>query len=101
MSGLPPRFTFRRAATGDLAEAYDWYEGERRGLGDELLAAIAEAVGHAVEEPERYPVVRGDVRRILADRFPYAVYYRLLRGRVVVIAVTHHRRHPRRWQSRR
>ena len=96
-----PRFSFRRDATADLARAYRWYEDEAAGLGEKLLAAIGEAAAAAAAGPEQYPVVRGDVRRALVDRFPYAVFFRMRRGQVVVIAVAHHRRDPRVWQSRR
>jgi plasmid stabilization system protein ParE len=95
-----PRFSFRRAASADLAEAYWRHEREAAGLGEELLAAVRDAVAGAAEEPERYPVVRADVRRVLVRRFPYAVFYRVRRGRVVVIAVVHHRRDPRVWHRR-
>lgn len=96
-----PRVTFRRAATADLAKAYQWYEAEAPGLGEELLAAVAAAVASAADMPELYPVVRGDVRRLVVDRFPYGVFYRVVRERVVVIAVVHHRRDPARWHRRR
>ena len=95
-----PRFSFRKAAAADLAEAYRRYEGEAAGLGEELLAAVHGAAAGAAEEPERYPVVRGDVRRVLVRRFPYAVFYRVRRSRVVVIAVVHHRRDPHVWHGR-
>ncbi|MBA3965830.1 MAG: hypothetical protein H0X47_08655 [Nitrospirales bacterium] len=28
------------------------------------------------ESPERYPVIRGHLRRLLLQRFPYAIYYK-------------------------
>jgi plasmid stabilization system protein ParE len=46
-------------------------------------------------------VVRADIRRVVARRFPYAVYYRRREDRIVVLAVFHGRRHPRIWQARR
>jgi plasmid stabilization system protein ParE len=41
------------------------------------------------------------VRRALVGRFPYAIYFRATPNEIVVLAVIHGRRHPRRWQSRR
>lgn len=93
--------SFRRAATADLARAYHWYEGEAAGLGEELLGAVREAVTAATDEPEHYSVVRGDVRRVVVRRFPYAVFYRVRPDRIVVIAVVHQRRDPQVWQRRR
>ncbi len=94
-------YTFRAIAADELAEAYAWYEAEEPGLGEALLRAVADAAGRAVAEPARYPVVRGDVRRVLVDRFPYGVFYRMVRGRVVVVACYHHRRDPAGWHRRR
>ena len=59
------------------------------------LAAIERA-------PEQHRIAVDDIRLLPLGRFPYVVYYVVLtRGRVSVIAVSHGRRHPRRWQSRR
>jgi hypothetical protein len=41
------------------------------------------------------------VRRSLVGRFPYGIYYRYVDGVWRVIACTHLKRHPRRWQQRR
>jgi len=95
------RFTFRAAAADDVAEAYDWYEGEEPGLGERFLHAVGDAAGRAAAEPEFYPVVRGDVRRILVGSFPYGLFYRILRRRVVVVACYHLHRDPRGWHRRR
>jgi hypothetical protein len=51
--------------------------------------------------PQRYPKIRGEIRRALVQRFPHAVYYVADPDQPRVIACTHNRRHPRRWQSRR
>ncbi|MDF1501794.1 type II toxin-antitoxin system RelE/ParE family toxin [Roseisolibacter sp. H3M3-2] len=96
-----PRFSFRAAAAADLAAAYEWYEGRESGLGEALLRAVGEAAAGAAAAPEQYPVVRGDVRRVLVGRFPYGLFYRVLRGEVVVVACFHLRRDPQVWHRRR
>lgn len=50
--------------------------------------------------PESYALVYQDVRRAVIKRFPYAVYYRVISSRVVVTAIFHSRRNPKRWRSR-
>jgi toxin ParE1/3/4 len=54
-----------------------------------------------LHNPLAYPRVRGDTRRALVRRFPYAVYFRPTADETVVLAVMHGRRNPRRWRSRR
>jgi len=45
-------------------------------------------------EPRLYPLVRGDVRRAVIRRFPYAVYFLLEPDAIVAVACLHHRRDP-------
>jgi plasmid stabilization system protein ParE len=45
--------------------------------------------------------VRGETRRALLRRFPYAIYFRLLDEEIVILGVVHGRRHPRIWERRR
>lgn len=63
--------------------------------------AVADAVVRAAAEPERYPVVRGDVHRVLVSPFPYGLFYRVVRTQVIVVACYHLRRDPRGWHGRR
>lgn len=94
------RITFRRAARTELEEAVDWYEMQKQGPGIEFLAEIEAAVDRLAENPERFAVVQGDVRRVGARRFPYNVYFRIRASQVVVLAVFHARRNPGAWQRR-
>lgn len=94
------RVVFRRAAKDDLEEAAAWYEDRRRGLGDEFLNEIGEAIEQAASHPERHPLAFGDVRRTVLRRFPYAVYFRQREQVLVILAVFHGRRNPLIWKRR-
>lgn len=85
----------RRSAENDIAEARDWYEMQRAGLGGEFLARLGAAVDRLRSLPYSYPVVHHDVRRAVLDRFPYLVYFRIDGEHVRVIACLHGRRDPR------
>ena len=95
------RFTFRAVAAEDVIEAYEWYEGEETGLGERFLRAVADAALSAASEPQRYPAVRGDMRRVLVGSFPYGLFYRVVQRSVVVVACYHLHRDPRGWHRRR
>jgi toxin ParE1/3/4 len=84
----------------EVDEAYEWYEQQRAGLGDDFLAAIEVVFERISRLPELHQVVFQDVRRGLPKRFPYGVFYRVHADRVEVIAVYHSSRDPRGWQSR-
>ena len=95
------RVELRPAAAADLEEAAFWYEARRRGLGLEFIAAVRSALAVIADTPEAWPVIHRRTRRVLLERFPYAIYYRLYPGRVLVVACLHGRRDPRRWQARK
>ena len=90
----------RPVAAADLDEAFQWYEGQRAGLGEEVLEAAQTAIAAITKHPERYAVIRRNTRRALLRRFPYCMYYRVYDDIVVVVACMHARRSPRQWQSR-
>ena len=91
---------FRPQVRNELNEAYDWYESQQSGLGDEFLECIDEIINRICLMPESYAIVYRDVRRAVVKRFPYAVYYRIVSSRVIVTAIFHGRRNPKAWQSR-
>jgi plasmid stabilization system protein ParE len=47
-----------------------------------------------------YPSVGRGARRTLIRRFPFGIYYRTEKDGIVVVAVMHGSRSPRRWQRR-
>lgn len=91
---------FRRAARAEFDEAADWYEQRRSGLGEEFVSAIEEVLIQISATPERYSPIFQEVRRAMARRFPYSVFYRTETDRVVVLAIFHSSRDPSIWQER-
>ena len=92
--------TFHRATSAEFIEASAWYEGKRLGLALEFMAEIDRCVSLASEHPLQFTVVREDIRRVVANRFPYSVYFRAEKHRIVVLAVFHGNRDPAIWQAR-
>lgn len=94
------RVVFRRATQDELETAVAWYDEQRRGLGEEFLTELGDAIEKAANSPERYPVVFESVRRTVLRRFPYAIYYLQRQDMLVVLAVFHGRRNPMIWKRR-
>jgi len=94
------RVVTRPSAAAEIETAYRWYERERAGLGSEFLEAIDKMVKGIAENPERFPIVRKDIRRAVLHRFPYSIFYRIVSGHIVVIACFHGKRNPKVWRSR-
>jgi toxin ParE1/3/4 len=86
----------------ELAEAVEFYDLARRGLGDEFLHEVEAAVAFVGQYPESAPKVGREVRRFVLPRFPYSLIYRHLGAdEVRILAVAHQKRRPRYWTGRR
>lgn len=90
----------RPEAEQDLLEAAFWYEEQRPGLGIQFLDESLIIFSGIAEAPLMYPSVHRDTRRALMHRFPFGVYYRVENAAIVVVAVMHGSRDPRRWKKR-
>ncbi len=91
---------FHRTASAEFIAASAWYENKRQGLALAFMAEIDRCVSQAAAQPLQYAVVHQDIRRIVAHRFPYSVYFRLEGLRIVVLAVFHSSRNPEIWLTR-
>ena len=89
---LPLRI--RVEASAELNAAWNWYENQREGLGDDLLGCVDAAFAAAARAPEAYGRVDGPVRRALVRRFPYIVLFREYPEYVAILAVFHTSRDP-------
>jgi toxin ParE1/3/4 len=87
-------------AERDLAEAKRWYERQHRGLGEEFLLCVEEALDRIRLLPEAYREVAPGVRRVIVKRFPYGLYYRVDPDQIAIIALYHCKRDPTGWQER-
>lgn len=91
---------FRPQASDEFAAAGDWYERERRGLGEEFLEAVDAQLARIAANPLLYPAAHRDIRKAALKRFPYCIYFRLRGNKVVVLAVFHTTRNPATWKRR-
>lgn len=87
-------------AEQELEDAFWWYERQRSGLGLEFLLSFDAAVESLRRLPEGHELVALRTRKALLRRFPYLVLYAVEVERVLITAVFHGRRDPRRWTDR-
>lgn len=92
-----------RSAEHEALAAAKWYERQRRGLGVQFLAALAEAIEMVAEHPREFAFYdsalrQHDVRFARAPRFPYLVVYQPRADHVLIIAVAHAHRRPNFWK---
>ena len=84
----------------DIADAYQWYEVQRKGLGESFLLCVEEALARASRNPSSYPIVYKKARRLLIHRFPFGLFFTLGEQGIVVLALLHARRDPKTWKER-
>lgn len=89
-------------ALDELDEAAAWYEARRAGLGFEFAAEIERVIASISTRPLSFAAWKPQdpVRRALASRFPYAVFFDIEPDRVVVMAIAHSSRRPGYWGGR-
>lgn len=93
---------YRRRVQCDLEAAFDWYEEQRVGLGEQFLVSVQTTFKSIESFPEIFALVHGEVRRAIVSRFPFAVFYVVEPKRLVVLRVLHTARDPNLWpRSRR
>ena len=95
---------FHEAARDEFGAAARWYERARPGLGEEFRADVESYVellakGSLPGTPA-FSEKNHEIRKVLLQRFPYAIYFELGEENCVVWAIAHGRRRPGYWQTR-
>jgi len=88
------RVEYHRLFAADLRAAYQWYEEQRPGLGEDFLLCVEAAVAQIGKMPKRGRPIIANVRRVFIGRFPYQIHYRYYDDRVSILSVRHVRRKP-------
>lgn len=94
------RVSFHPEAFREVEAAQAWYEERSLLAAAGFLKELSVAVGRIGEAPLRYPTALHGTRRILLDRFPFNVFFRVVESDVVIVAVAHQKRRPGYWANR-
>ena len=98
MGAKPLRFD--KAAEAEYLEAVDWYFEQSEAAAAGFVQEFTRAAETIIEAPNRWPNYMRGARRILLDRFPYAIVNRELPDAIQVLAVAHCSRRPGYWKDR-
>ncbi|MCF6147720.1 MAG: type II toxin-antitoxin system RelE/ParE family toxin [Candidatus Kuenenia sp.] len=79
----------------DSIKGYFWYEEKGIGLGEDFLRIFYALSEEIRRNPLVYKTVYKDFRRCLLKRFPYAIYYRVDKDKVIVYGLFHCARNPK------
>ncbi|MEO6202903.1 MAG: hypothetical protein ABIP82_06765 [Nitrospirales bacterium] len=64
------RLRVRKIAKAEIVGAFEWYLERSPVAAKQFLDAVDEAMSLIEQSPERHPVIRGHLRRVLLRRFP-------------------------------
>ena len=86
---------YHPAVEAELREIRQYYEDRSPGLGIQFVDEFERQVLLLAANPERWMVVKTDIRRCLMRRFPYIIFFRCVGSdRLRITVVKHQRRHP-------
>ena len=84
----------------EMFSSSKYYDCQAKGLGNKFLDKIEFALQDITSHPNRFPIIKYNIRRRLIHRFPYAILYRIDKEEIVILAVMHLRRQPNYWLNR-
>jgi plasmid stabilization system protein ParE len=87
-------------AEDEARAAFVWYLERSERAAAAFEREIERAIERIGENPTAYPIVEGELRRYILDRFPYAVLYAIEPTSARVVAIAHQHRRPGYWLIR-
>lgn len=94
-------FSFHPDAEEELNQAIDYYEDIEPGLGYEFALEVYAAIKRAIDYPNVWSTLEGDIKRSLIRRFPYGVLYAPGANGLLIVAVMNLHREPGYWRHRK
>lgn len=94
------KFSFHPEAEIEFHQAIDYYEECESGLGYDFSIEVRSAIQNILDYPPAWPVLEGEVRRCLVNRFPYGVLYSIEHDEILILAIMHLHRDPEYWKAR-
>ncbi len=92
--------TFRHEAEIDLAKSAKWYELQKETLGFDFLDEVEKKCSVIQNTPLIFEKVYKKLRMVVVERFPFNIFYLIEGNTIIIVAIIHGSRHPKKWQKR-
>lgn len=76
-------------AVVDMQIAFEWYQHQKPGLGNELVYEIEISLEKICERPFAFAAINERYRRVKVNRFPYIIIYEVEGKKVYINTVRH------------
>jgi toxin ParE1/3/4 len=94
------KWDFHPEALDEYESAASYYAERDPELQLRFIESIENSIERILEAPTRWRVIDEDVRRCIAQVFPYGVLYTIEADFVLIVAVMHFSREPGYWKQR-
>jgi plasmid stabilization system protein ParE len=84
--------TYDEAASSDITDAAFWYDDQSTGLGEEFLTEVDKTLLSIRNNPLLYQEISVNIHQAIIHRFPYSLFYYILKDQIRIIACLHHSR---------
>ena len=88
------KLILKSRAHTDLAEAIEYYQGKKKGLGLKFLKCAQKFFDRITKNPLHYPLKSNQFREAYIQKFPYVIIYELIDNEIVVFSVFNTHQNP-------
>lgn len=89
-------------ALADIQQITDWYNEQKRGLGNKFQKTVISQINSLDKDPQIYAIRYQEIRCVIINRFPYMIHF-YINGKsnsVEVLAVISTDRNPKIWEEK-
>ena len=83
-------------AAAETKDSYLWYEERKKGLGDDFLLSVQKTLVEIKNNPFSYHKIYKNYRQAIVNRFPFTIVYEIKSQSIIVYAIFHRSRDPKR-----
>lgn len=95
-------FDFHPDAEEEFIAAIEWYLSHAsKAVADRFIEATTRSIRIILNSPLSHPVERGVIRKCHVKRFPYKILFEVDEDSILILAVSHAKRHPDYWHLRK
>jgi len=94
------KYSFHPEAEIEFNISIDHYEECKQNLGLEFANEVYKTIQRIIDFPNAWQILDNDIRRCLANRFPFGVIYYQRDDEIIILAVMQLNRKPDYWKER-
>lgn len=84
----------------DFDKSFEFYSKDSTKVADAFFKQINLGFENIKQNPKSFPIAHKDIRKYVVKKFPFVIYYRIVRTLIQVIAIFHTSRNPEIWNER-